>query len=269
MNAPNCKEILNLIPLYLDNILDNEENLLVEEHIKNCPACQKELDFMSAVMAKTKELPEISVPSGMRQKIIEKAKELNAQKRIKRALYLKRISSGVAVAAVVAISVVGFNGLNKPDTTIDEISLSSHTEIAENEIPSPEVSEKASATPRKIEAVTPEPPKKDTSLTKDTPSRVPPLADEPIVTEDAENTTNPSVPSLFSEVDLEYFTKATIEITAENEAIVTELITDYEKDDTGYIIHDMNILLRKLKDSGVKVKTEVSADITQDYLVLE
>ena len=43
MNAPNCKDILNLIPLYIDNILDSKEKDLVNEHINSCQKCREEL----------------------------------------------------------------------------------------------------------------------------------------------------------------------------------------------------------------------------------
>ena len=247
MNAPRCKDILNLIPLYVDNLLDDEQSIAIKEHIDQCPNCKKELDFMMSVMAKTKELPKVTVSPDFSTKVTAKAKLQKLKKQ--RAVLLRRISSGVAVAAVLALCVVSFDAFDTKDAepkTTPILSAENLPESNINDTPQPKESKgNARAVSEKV--------------------AVPDLSSEVL----ADKSNEAYTPALFSEVELTYYTIATVEITEENEQIVRELTKDYEKDDTGYIVPDMSILLRKFTEAGIKIKTEVSPDITCDYIVIE
>ena len=246
MNAPRCKDILNLIPLYVDNLLDEEEVLTVKEHIERCPNCKKELDLMMSIMTKTKELPEVKVTPDFSAKVTAKAKLQKAKKQ--RTVLLHRISSGVAVAAVLALCVVSFDAFDTKETPIENTPVLS--------------AEKASDKPDIINIPKTEEAQKTTRVIPEK-TIVPDESAEVPMEENAEEFT----PAVFCEVELEYFTIATVEVTEENQQTVEELVKDYEKDDTGYIVPDMNILLRNLNEAGIKVKTEVTPDITNDYLI--
>ena len=247
MNAPECKDIINLIPLYIDGLLDEEESL--KEHIDKCPDCKKELDFMASIMSKTKSLPQVEVAPDFVAKVTAKAKLQKIKKQ--RLALLRRISSGVAVAAVLALCVVSFDTIDTKETENQNnpaFSAENLSREVSDIVNIPNTEQKKTA-PNRIQekAVVPD------QSTEEIPDRT------------AESYT----PALFSEVDLEYFTIATVEITEENAQTVEELTKDYEKDSFGYIVPDMNILLRKLNEAGIKVKTEVSPDITNDYIIIK
>ena len=248
MNAPECKDILNLIPLYVDNLLDKEESIIVKEHIGSCHTCKKELDLMMSIITKTKELPRVTVSADFSAKVIAKAKQQKAKKQ--RSVLLHRISSGVAVAAVLALCVVSFDTFDTKENSVENTPALSAEKVSDTpdiiDIPKTETPRK---TPRAIQEKT--------------------VVDDKSLEISAEEITEASTPALFSEVDLEYYTTATVEISEENAEIVEELIKNYEKDDTGYIVPDMNILLRKLNEAGIKVSTKVSPDITCDYIIIE
>ena len=49
MAKSECTNILNLIPLYIDNMLSDEENDIVCEHIKECASCRGEYEFLKSI----------------------------------------------------------------------------------------------------------------------------------------------------------------------------------------------------------------------------
>jgi anti-sigma factor RsiW len=40
--------IKDLLPLYVENMLSKDSQLLVESHLKTCPECQKELELLKS-----------------------------------------------------------------------------------------------------------------------------------------------------------------------------------------------------------------------------
>lgn len=44
MNKDTCDIVKDLLPLYIDDILSDSSRVLVEEHIKTCPKCRKDLE---------------------------------------------------------------------------------------------------------------------------------------------------------------------------------------------------------------------------------
>lgn len=248
MTTPECNDILNLIPLYVDNLLDEEESQKVKEHILSCPECKKEAEFMMSIMSKTKDLPKVVASSDFTAKVVAKA---NSKKSTKtRTILLRRISSGVAVAAVLTLCVVGLD-------------------FIKTETPEPEKSTMLSA--EKVSQASPD--IIDIPKTEHSKKTTPNIQEKTVVPDESaethtDETVESFIPAAMSEIELEYFTIATVELTDENRETVEELIKDYEKDDFGYIVPDMNVLLRKLCDSGIKVTTEVSPDKINDYIII-
>ncbi len=58
-----CAEIKNLIPLYLDQVLDSKENQLVAKHLTTCLACQKELNAIKRTWNLLEKWPDIKPSS--------------------------------------------------------------------------------------------------------------------------------------------------------------------------------------------------------------
>lgn len=50
MKKNTCNVVMDLMPLYVDDILSEESKELVEEHLATCPACQEEYRTMSTKM---------------------------------------------------------------------------------------------------------------------------------------------------------------------------------------------------------------------------
>ena len=115
MANADCKNIQNLIPLYLDNMLSDEENDMVRNHIASCDACKAEYELMASIMQTAASLPELNVPEGFHEKLMEKVKA-EAESKQERRIYARswrKVSGFAAAAAVIAVSVVSFMQLDR------------------------------------------------------------------------------------------------------------------------------------------------------------
>ena len=94
MEKVNCEVIRDLLPLYVDDVASEGTKKLVEDHIKDCVDCRKELKEMSE---------RVGIPvSGKAE--MEKA-ELFAG--IKRAFRRKKVRTAVVSAIVAVLAVTG------------------------------------------------------------------------------------------------------------------------------------------------------------------
>ncbi len=68
----NCDEVRNLIFSYIDNEADEDEKLLIEEHIENCDECKKELEEYRKIIKALNDLPDEEPPAGYCKRLHEK-----------------------------------------------------------------------------------------------------------------------------------------------------------------------------------------------------
>ncbi len=68
----NCDEIRNLLSSYIDGETDEDEKLLIEEHINNCDECKKELDEYKKIIQALNDLPDEEPPAGYCKRLHEK-----------------------------------------------------------------------------------------------------------------------------------------------------------------------------------------------------
>lgn len=58
----NCKQIEALLSPYLDGMVESEDQSLIEEHLRQCPACREELQQLQALQVLLRSLPELEMP---------------------------------------------------------------------------------------------------------------------------------------------------------------------------------------------------------------
>ena len=46
MKEINCNIIRDILPLYVDDVVSDDTKKMVEEHLKNCEECSKEVELM-------------------------------------------------------------------------------------------------------------------------------------------------------------------------------------------------------------------------------
>jgi anti-sigma factor RsiW len=73
---PDCRTIRIILGRYFDSELSDPERRLVEEHLKQCSRCSAEHQQICEIAdAFRKEMPAPPAPSGITQRIMEKARE--------------------------------------------------------------------------------------------------------------------------------------------------------------------------------------------------
>lgn len=260
MAKSDCENILNLIPLYIDNMLSKEESDIVCRHIEECASCKEEYEFIKSIMGT--ELPEIEVPDGFHDRLMA-----NVRKTIpspKKRVYLnRRIISGVAAAAVIALSVVSYLNLGNED-----ISQNPDDYVAPVETKAP-VSEESAEEEQSVQGGTYIIPKQ---------SSEPGHIDEPLPaseentdievnTEDYVGEDTPITAFCLRE---EYcITYVTVDESEIDNAL--KILENCEKDEIGYIAGEEkeNLLIKLSELSGYSVRTQTDNDIQNDYIIIE
>lgn len=259
MANSDCKNILNLIPLYIDNMLSEEENDIVGRHICSCENCKKEFEFMSSLLKNTKVLPEIQVPPEFHNKLMS---QVRRKKTIRRILS-KRAGAFVAAAAIIALSIVAIS-----DFHISENSTNPDKYIAPNS--------NISDSPVSLNA-----PDKEDNTAPVTKNKVKTdLNKSPIESADVNVFGDKSGEAPYSEQestktaqfsvhDEDVFKTVTIVLTESTKDTVLEILADCEKDQIGYIVDDINYVTDKLSQLGIEVKIEEDNNSTKNYIVVK
>jgi hypothetical protein len=103
----NCKDIENILPLYLDNLLSDADKRAVEEHLKSCPHCAKVLAQLQKTGKLVDGLGEIEPPPWFKQEIMAKVCEEAEKKSFtQKWFYPLRIKISIQVFATIFIVVL-------------------------------------------------------------------------------------------------------------------------------------------------------------------
>lgn len=263
MANSDCKNVLNLIPLYIDNMLSDQETDMIYRHLDSCESCKKEFEIMNSLMGKTKNLPQVDVPTDFHKNLMTKVEPLARAKKAKRYLALRRLGTGVAVAAVIALSVVAFNNLSTPQNSTDpDRYIKSSPDVSENPT-------------NKIVPESKQSTIYENEISSDI-TDVQTLKPEMVLEKDFSSGGGSSAVPKTDEIleiklddESQSYTIATITVPDESLGEVLELLSSYEKDDKGYIIPDIKPILRKLAESGITVDAVTSDTITKNYIIIK
>lgn len=112
----NCDEIRELLSLYIDNNLEEEQMIEIEKHLLVCDACKKEFEGIVLVINTMKNLPEVEIPAQFDSRLREELKIASESKR-KKVIQNKRIrySSIAAVFLIGIFSIAMYNNINSAD----------------------------------------------------------------------------------------------------------------------------------------------------------
>jgi len=105
----SCKEMNQLVSLYIENELSGTELAEFEAHIRECEACTKEINDIKAIICLCKDMPEEELPENFKDKLHEK---LLKEKKNSRFILFKNgyIKSFSAVAAGILL-IISVNGI--------------------------------------------------------------------------------------------------------------------------------------------------------------
>lgn len=240
MANKECEKIIRQIPLYIDDMLSDREKDEVVSHIAKCPDCKDEYDYLKAIMKNTAELPQKALPLDFHENLMERIKK---EKKIPRRVLLHRASAYAAAAAVIALSFVAFG----------QFDDSQKSEIKEQYITS-----KVSEAPVNKEAIKKEPiraEKKQIQTQKEQNDQPP---------------TEEQIPAAISfEEEMTTYKTVTVALTDDIRDKATEILSAYEKDETGYKVEDIESVTEKLKELGAIVKTYSDNTNAHNYIVIK
>jgi len=97
----DCDKLKDLISLYIDDELDENEKKLVEDHINNCEDCRKYLEEYKKIRKVLHEMPEEEPPKGYCDRL--HAKLMKEKKANKSKFMFKWIKYGSIAAALVIV----------------------------------------------------------------------------------------------------------------------------------------------------------------------
>ena len=135
----NCMDVREMLSLYMDNELNEEETIIVANHLKNCEACQSEYNELKQLHDMLQNLEEISIPKEFDERLksaicseIEKQKidntieenengrqKLNLKKRIN----YRRIYSIAAIFVIGIFTVLLYNNSDTLFPNNEELNI--------------------------------------------------------------------------------------------------------------------------------------------------
>ena len=110
----NCESVKEMLSLYIDNMLCEDESEAVKTHLAECDECKGEYDFLKGMTCVAREMPVLSVSTDLHAKIMQAATSQQAVKKSARRILWRMASGFAAAAAVVAISVISFLSGKRP-----------------------------------------------------------------------------------------------------------------------------------------------------------
>lgn len=101
----NCNDIKDMLPLYIDEELDDKEKKLVEEHIEKCENCRKEFEEYKKIIYMLQNMFEEEPPKGYCKRLHEKLLKVKIQKKVNtRNIWVKYGS--IAAVFVLVVSAI-------------------------------------------------------------------------------------------------------------------------------------------------------------------
>lgn len=102
-----CRDIETLLPLYSEDALTNAEKRDVEEHLKACGHCRRELAYLQKAEQLVSEMPDVSEPPWFQQNIMAQVRKEAEKKRfVQKWFYPLRIKIPVQIMATIVIAVL-------------------------------------------------------------------------------------------------------------------------------------------------------------------
>lgn len=109
----SCKEINEIITLYVDNELDEKQRIEFEEYIQTCQSCREELEDIMYVANLCRSIPEEELPGNFKEQLHRRlVEEKEKQEHANKATHLRnryiKICSTIAAGLLLVIFLKGF-----------------------------------------------------------------------------------------------------------------------------------------------------------------
>ena len=119
-----CKEINNLLPAYLEDILSPEEKKSVESHLASCLLCSRGLADLKKAENLVKGLEEVEPPPFFEQRIMARVREEAGQKKgiLRKFFYPLHIKIPIQISAMFLVAVLAFYVYQKNEPEMQRLT---------------------------------------------------------------------------------------------------------------------------------------------------
>lgn len=118
----NCRDIESLLPFYDEDVLSDAEKHAVEEHLKSCMICRKELAYLQESGKLVNDLPDVEEPPWFQQKIMAEVRKVAEKKSFaQKWFYPLRIKIPVQIMATIVIAVLAVYIYRSSDEQVKQI----------------------------------------------------------------------------------------------------------------------------------------------------
>lgn len=273
MTAPDCEKIQELLPLYVEKELSEEETELIRKHLENCEECQKEYAFFASMLENLSSMPEPELSEGFHENLMRKVR---AKAPLKKTYYfnVKRIAGFAAAAAVIAFSIVSFMNLEKaneqsknPDVYLTAPAQKEAPQAEETKNP---ITKEEPVVPRKTSVPKTYVGEKEAQSEGGVPfSKAREIQEVP----SAQASSAPAMAQTegIAAYTEESFVCTTVTVSEKDKAIAEVILSDFEKNDTGYVVGELleKVLARLSVLDGYTAETEQSEIFKENIIILK
>lgn len=252
MANQECEKIRKLLPLYIDNMLSDKDGDDILKHFDKCPDCKIEYNYLKAIIGTAKEIPQKELSSDFHKNLMEKVR-IQSHKKKKPYITLRHISAGVAAAAVIAISFVALGEISEPE----EMNLTNQF-----------ITSRLSDEPVQKDAEKP----KDNSFVSEENNvnkKTSQDSKNTVIEEKEIKTEEQIAASVSLDEEVKTYKTVTVTVTEGIRDEIEEFLSDFKKDDVGYIVEDIEGVVEKLKEINAIVKIINNSTNTQNYIVIK
>lgn len=255
MANKECEKIRKLLPLYVDSMLSDKETDEVIKHLDECPDCKSEYNYLRAIIGTAKEIPERELSSDFHKNLMEKVK-IKAHKKKKSYITLRHISAGIAAAAVIAISFVALGEINDPkEMELTDQFITSRLSDEPIQKDADKLTDYSSASEEKNINKSDN---KTSSGSKNT-----------VIGEKEVQTAEQIPASISLDEETKIYKTATVTVTEDIRDEIFEILSDFKQDDVGYIVDDIEDVVKKLKETGASVKIISDNTDIKNHIVIK
>ena len=101
----DCKEVDKFLQVYVDGELDDEDRVLVEEHLRSCPRCRAMADYEQRFIKSIKaRFPREEAPAELRSRLVHAMAQVPERKPLSRRLVWGSVPAAAALALVITFT---------------------------------------------------------------------------------------------------------------------------------------------------------------------
>jgi anti-sigma factor (TIGR02949 family) len=101
----DCREIEKFVQVYIDGELDAEDQTIIEEHLRQCPACLAQVDYERRFIKAVKiRVPKVAAPVSFKTQLVANMGKAPKQRPLSRRLMWSSIPAAAALALVITFT---------------------------------------------------------------------------------------------------------------------------------------------------------------------